>query len=167
VELGPVQLLVIGFEQPNFRGEIAAELERLSELGLVRVLDALVVSKDADGTLTKLELSDLSTAEAEELGATVGALIGLGAAGEDGAVVGAELGAAAGADGHILDDIDALDVLDEIEPGTTDAVILIEHRWSIGLRDAIGRAGGTPVLDMWVHPLDLVAVGMAGADEIA
>jgi len=159
--------MVIGFDHPNFRGEVAAELERLSELGLVRVLDALVVSKDSDGTITELELSDLTTAEAQELGATVGALIGLGAAGEEGAVAGAELGAAAAADGHILDDIDALDVLDEIEPGTTAAVVLIEHRWSIGLRDAIGRAGGVPVLDMWVHPLDLVAIGMVGADEIA
>lgn len=167
MELGPVQLMVIGFDHPNFRGEIATELERLSELGLVRVLDALVVSKDADGAVTELELSQLTTAEAQELGATVGALIGLGAAGEEGAVVGAEVGAAAAADGHILDDLDAFDVLDEIEPGTTAAVVLIEHRWSIGLRDAIGRAGGLPVLDMWVHPLDLVAVGMAGADEIA
>jgi uncharacterized membrane protein len=159
--------LVLGFDHPDFRGEIAGELERLSELGLVRVLDALVVAKDADGTLTRLELSQLTTAEAEELGATVGALIGLGAAGEDGAVVGAELGAEAAADGHILDDVDALDVLDEIAPGTTAAVVLIEHRWSIGLRDAIARAGGVPVLDMWVHPLDLVAIGAAGAEEIA
>ncbi len=167
MELGPVQLLVVGFDQPDFRGEIAAELERLSELGLVRVLDALVVAKDDDGTITRLELSQLSTAEAQELGATVGALIGLGAAGEEGAIVGAELGAAAAADGHVLDDIDAFDVLDEIAPGTTAAVVLIEHRWSIPLRDAIGRAGGVPVLDLWVHPLDLVAVGMAGAEDIA
>jgi uncharacterized membrane protein len=166
VELGPVQLLVIGFDHPNFRGEVAQELERLSDLGLVRVLDALVVAKDADGTVTKLELSQLTTAEAEELGATVGALIGLGAAGEEGALAGAELGAAAAADGHLLDDIDALDVLEEIGPGTTAAVILIEHQWSIPLRNAITRAGGAPVLDLWVHPLDLVAIGVAGAEEI-
>lgn len=167
MELGPVQLLVIGFDHPDFRGEIVGELGRLSDAGLVRVLDALVVSKDADGNLTKLEISDLSLEQAEELGATVGALIGLGAAGEDGAVVGAELGAAAGADGHVLDDVEAFDVLDEIAPDTTAAVVLIEHRWSIGLRDAIGRAGGVPILDMWIHPLDLVAIGLAGAEEIA
>jgi len=167
VELGPVQLLVIGFDHPNFRGEIAEELERLSELGLVRVLDALIVAKDADGTLTKLELSQLTTAEAQELGATVGALIGLGAAGEDGAIAGAEIGAAAAADGHLLDDVDALEVLDEIAPGTTAAVVLIEHQWSIPLRNAITNAGGVPVVDMWIHPLDLVAIGLAGADEIA
>lgn len=167
MELGPVQLLVIGFDHPNFRGEIAQELERLSELGLVRVLDALIIAKDDDGTLTKLELSQLTTAEAQELGATVGALIGLGAAGEEGAIAGAEVGAAAGADGHLLDDVDALDVLEEIPPGTTAAVVLIEHQWSIPLRDAINRAGGVPVVDMWIHPLDLVAIGLAGADEIA
>ena len=47
--VGPVQLVVLGFEQPQFHGEIIAELERLRESDTVRVIDALAVHKDADG----------------------------------------------------------------------------------------------------------------------
>jgi hypothetical protein len=44
-------------------------------------------------------------------------------------------------------------------------VALIEHRWAIGLRDLIHEAGGFRLADAWVHPLDLVAVGLIGAEE--
>ena len=46
------------------------------------------------------------------------------------------------------------------------AVLLIEHRWAIPLRDAILRANGFPVSDGFVHPLDLVAIGLMRADEV-
>jgi hypothetical protein len=49
--IGPVQLLVVGVSQPKFHGEIIAELERLRESDLVRVIDSLAVYKDADGEL--------------------------------------------------------------------------------------------------------------------
>lgn len=164
MDLGPVQLLVIGFDHANFRGEIAAELARLSDAGLVRVLDALIVSKDDDGEVVALEASELSIPEMEELGATIGALIGLGAGGEEGAELGALLGAEAGSDGSLLDDF--VDIQDEIPPGSTAAIILIDHQWARPLRDAIGRANGTSLIDMWIHPLDLVSIGLAGAAEI-
>jgi len=46
--IGPVQLIVLGFNEPDFHGEIIAELERLRESDTVRVIDALAVHKDAD-----------------------------------------------------------------------------------------------------------------------
>src|SRR3954467_2555922 len=49
MSIGPVQLIVLGFPEPNFHGEIIAELERLRETDTVRVIDALAVHKDADG----------------------------------------------------------------------------------------------------------------------
>ena len=58
--IGPVQLLVLGFSQPDFHGEIIAELERLRESDLVRVIDSLVVYKDADGELEVEHLSNRS-----------------------------------------------------------------------------------------------------------
>ena len=45
--IGPVQLIVLGFDHPDFHGEIIAELERLKESDTVRVIDALAVHKDA------------------------------------------------------------------------------------------------------------------------
>jgi len=164
MDLGPVQLMVIGFDHPDFGGTIAAELARLSDVGLIRVLDAMIVSKDADGVETVVEVSELEVEEATELGATIGALIGLGTGGVEGAEIGALVGAEGGADGHVLDDLDLVDVLGDIPADSAAAVILIEHRWSAPLRDAIVEANGVPIIDMWVHPLDLVAIGMAEAE---
>ena len=83
--IGPVQLIVLGFSHPDFHGEIIAELERLRESDTVRVIDSLAVYKDADGDLEVEHLSNLSTDEAIELGSKIGALIGLGIDGEEGA----------------------------------------------------------------------------------
>src|SRR3982751_5487875 len=97
--IGPVQLIVLGFQHPNFHGEIIAELERLRESDTVRVIDALAVYKDAEGGLEVEHLSNLTQEEAVELGSKVGALIGLGFEGEEGAEIGAEGGAEGAADG--------------------------------------------------------------------
>ncbi len=164
--IGPVQLLVLGFNQPDFKGEILAEFDRLKENDVVRVIDGLVVRKDAEGEVTAMKRSDLSEQEAEEFGATVGALIGLGAAGLEGAKAGAEAGAAATEEGvDIFDEEEVWDVIDDIPNDSAAAVILLEHRWAIPLRDAIRRAGGFHVADGWVHPEDLVAVGVLAAEE--
>src|SRR5512133_1819635 len=74
--IGPVQLLVIGFEHPDFHGQIIEELERLRESDTVRVIDALAVYKDAEGELTVEHLSNLTEDEAIEVGTKIGALIG-------------------------------------------------------------------------------------------
>ena len=65
---GPVQILVIGFDHPEFKGEIRAELERLRDDDVVRLIDLLVVRKDDDGNIEKLQASDLSQEELEDFG---------------------------------------------------------------------------------------------------
>src|ERR1700742_250818 len=108
--IGPVQLLVLGFEQPEFHGEIIAELEKLRASDTVRVIDALAVHKDADGEIEVAHLSNLTKDEAIELGSKIGALIGLGIEGEEGMVAGAEAGAEAAADGiSVFSDEEAWD----------------------------------------------------------
>ena len=98
--IGPVQLIVLGFDHPKFHGEIIAELERLRESDTVRVIDALAVYKDAEGELEVEHLSNLSQDEAIELGSKVGALIGLGIEGEEGFAAGAAAGAGRGRGRH-------------------------------------------------------------------
>lgn len=164
--IGPVQLLVVSFTEPDFRGEILDELRSLRESGVVRLIDALVVQKDLDGDLAAVQWSDLSVEESEEFGATVGALLGLGLAGDAGMEAGAVAGAEAGADGHVIDESEVWDIADSIEPGSAAAIALIEHLWATPLRAAIARAGGVPVTDAWVHPLDLVEIGLLAADEL-
>jgi uncharacterized membrane protein len=166
--IGPVQLIVLGFNHPQFHGEIIAELERLRESDTVRVIDSLVVYKDKDGGLEVEHLSNLSTEEAIELGSKVGALVGLGIEGEEGMDVGAELGAEAGADGiQVFSEEDEWDVIEDIPPDTAAALILLEHHWAVGLRDAIARAGGFRVSDGFISPLDLIGIGLLTAEEAA
>jgi uncharacterized membrane protein len=160
MKLGPVQLLVIAFEDGNFEGKILDELRRLREHDVIRMIDLLFVVKDEQGDVAEVEQSDLSAEEAVEFGALVGALIGLGADGEEGALAGAEIGAAAAAaNGSPFDLEGAWYLADAIPPGTAAAIALIEHRWAIPLRDAIEQAGGHDLVDSWVHPEDLVAIG--------
>ncbi len=165
--IGPVQLLVLGFEHPDFHGQIVEELEKLRESDTVRVIDALAVYKDAEGEMEVLHLSNLSRDEAIELGSKVAALIGLGIDGEEGFYAGAELGAEAAAEEgiEVFSDELAWDVLADIPNDSAAALLLIEHHWAVGLRDAILQAGGIGLGDSFIHPADLVAIGLATAAE--
>ncbi|MDA0167272.1 hypothetical protein OM076_43835 [Solirubrobacter ginsenosidimutans] len=164
--IGPVQLIVLGFDQPEFHGEIIAELERLRESDTVRVIDALAVHKDADGEIEVAHLSNLSKDQAIELGSVVGALVGLGIEGEEGFLAGAEAGAEAAADGvSVFSDEDAWDVLEEIPNDSAAALILLEHQWAVPLRDAVARAGGSRLGDAFISPLDLVEIGLVSREE--
>jgi uncharacterized membrane protein len=164
--IGPVQLIVLGFNHPEFHGEIIAELERLKQSDTVRVIDALAVHKDADGEMEVQHLSNLSKDEAIELGSKVGALIGLGIEGEEGMVAGAEAGAEVGADGvSVFSDEEAWDVLEDIPNDSAAALLLLEHHWAVPLRDAIARAGGVRLSDGFISPLDLVEIGLLSGEE--
>ena len=168
MSIGPVQLIVLGFPQPDFHGAIIAELERLRESDTVRVIDALAVHKDPDGEVEVAHLSNLSDDEAVELGSMVGALIGLGIEGEAGIEAGAEAGAVAAAEGaRMFTDEDAWDVLEEIPNGSAAALVLLEHTWAIPLRDAVVAAGGFRISDGFISPLDLVQIGLVSAQEAA
>ncbi len=165
--IGPVQLIVLGFSEPDFHGEIIAELERLHDSGTVRVIDSLVVYKDAAGELEVEHLSNLTRDEAIEVGTKIGALIGLGIAGEEGMEAGAEAGAEATADGvDFFSDEDAWDVLDDIPNDSAAALILIEHHWAVPLRDAVARAGGFRISDGFISPVDLIAIGLLAAEDV-
>src|SRR3982751_299373 len=123
--IGPVQLIVLGFNHPNFHGEVIQELERLRKSDTVRVIDALAVHKDAEGEIEVQHLSNLSKDEAVELGSKVGALVGLGIEGEEGMYTGAELGAEAAADAvSVFSDADAWDVIEEIPNDSAAALLL-------------------------------------------
>jgi len=170
MSIGPVQLIVLGFEHPEFRGEIVAGLERLRANEAVRVIDSLAVYKDADGGLEVAHLSNRSDEQASELGRVVGALIGLGVEGEQSLDVGAAAGetaageTAAGSIG-VFGEQEGWDVLDDIPRDSAAALLLIEHRWAVPVRDAMVRAGGFPIADGFISPLDLVDVGLVSSEE--
>ena len=157
--LGPVQILVVGYgADADFRGEAMAALKKLREHDIVRVVDLIMVHKNDDGSIEKIEIAD--DEELAELGAFAGALVGFGAAGEEGAEVGALAGAeAALEEGSLYDDEDVWYIADAIPEGFSAAIAVLEHRWAIPMRDAVMRSGGVLLADKWLHPEDLLAVG--------
>jgi uncharacterized membrane protein len=156
-----VQLLVVGFEHGRFDGKILDELHRLRDHDVIRVIDLLLVTKRDDGSLESRQATDLDPGEAAELGALVGALVGLAAGGDEEAAAAA--GAADLADAHLFGESDIRDVGEAIAPGQSAAIALIEHRWAIPLRAAVAEAGGTTLRDQWVSAADLATAGMTQA----
>ena len=113
-------------------------------------------------------LSNLTEDEAIEVGSKIGALIGLGIEGEEGArpapIAGAEEVAEAGGV-DVFTEEEGWDVLEDIPNDSAAALILLEHHWAVPLRDAIVRAGGFRISDGFISPLDLVAIGLLSAEE--
>src|SRR6185436_4194783 len=116
--VGPIQAFVIGFPDNDlFEGRIAEELARLSDVGQIRIIDAVFVMREGDDVAV-LGVSDLDDDQRAELRTAIGALVGLGVAGEVGAVAGAELGADAGAGTPTAAQLVAASLLDDLPDGS-------------------------------------------------
>jgi hypothetical protein len=163
MSIGPVQLLVVGFEDASSKVAIREALGRLRDDDSARLIDAVMVRKHADGSVEQLEYADFPYDESPEAGALVGSLIGLSARiAEEGRFDGGlELESsehpATGAEGWFVDDA--------IPAGSAVIIALVEHRWAIQLRDAISETGGVHLADAWVHPADLAEVGLTVAQN--
>lgn len=116
--LGPVDYLVIEFPagHQNFTGEMAAELVRLVDAGTIRVIDAVIVTKDADGNIDATELAD-----AGDLGEL--------------AQLESELGDLLAAD-------DVVNLAYAMDPGSVAGVLVYENLWAAPFGAAARRAGG-------------------------
>lgn len=117
-ELGPVDWIVIEFPGSKFNGEIAPALRDLVERNLIRVLDLVVLKKDADGSLEGFELSDLDEGEIGDL-----------------RTYEAELA-------MLLSEDDVKAVAAAIEPGSSAAVLVWENSWAAPFASAVRRSGG-------------------------
>jgi hypothetical protein len=117
-ELGPVDYLVVEFppETANFTGEMAAEIRRLVDEKVIRVLDLLILHKEADGSIDAIEIDDLDGLDDLRVAETQLAEL---LAEEDVAHLGAAM-----------------------EPGTTAGVLVWENLWAAPFASAARRAGG-------------------------
>ena len=165
MSIGPIQAFVIGFPDSDlFEGRIADELARLSDVGQIRIIDAVFVIRDGEDSVA-LSVSDLDDEQRTELRAAVGALIGLGVAGVEGAEAGAALGASVEADSPTAAEAVAASLLDELPDGSSALVLAIEHLWALPLRDAVRDAGGLVLAHRSLTPEELIAFGVALGDE--
>ena len=165
--IGPIQAFVIGFPDNDlFEGRIAEELARLSDIGQIRIIDAVFVVREGDDVAV-LSVSDLDDDQRTELRAAVGALVGLGVAGGDGAVAGADVGASVDVDAATVAERLGASLLDDLPDGSSALVLAIEHLWAIPLRDAVRDAGGIVLAHRSLTAEDLVVFGMDLGDALA
>jgi len=167
MEIGPIQLLAIGFADPKLDGSVLGALADASNAGHIKVLDVLGVYKDEDGTVLAAEATELSEDEAMVYGAWVGALVGLGAGGVEGAEIGAIAGAVAAAEDYEygIDVAEIAEVADSIPAGGGAMLLAIEHTWAIPLRNAVSASGGLMLSQDFLSPLALVSLGVLAASE--
>jgi hypothetical protein len=141
-EIGPVQLLNIGFEPgANFEGRIAEELARLESDRTIRVLDLLFIGRDTDSN----EIVVLEHQE-ESMGAIVGALLGLRIDGEQ------EQEHSFGFSEAEIEQMGA-----GLDPGGAAGLMLIEHVWARDLKRAVRDAGGRMLSQDFLTPETVAA----------
>jgi len=143
MDIGSLEYVVISFEDDQFTNEILPELNAIQEKGLIRVVDLLFVMKETDSTVTIREVSELSDEELAAYDGIAGDLMGL----------------------FTAEDIERL--AEEIPPGTSAVVVLLEHTWATGLTEAVRRAGGMLLTGGLVTPdaLTQVRAELAAAKE--
>ena len=116
--LGPVDYIVVEFPAgaSNFTGEMADELIALVEAGTIRVIDVLILTKNEDGTVDAMELSEI-----EQLGPLQ--------------AVEAQLA-------ELLAEEDVAHLAAAMDPGSTAGVLIWENLWAAPFASAARRSGG-------------------------
>lgn len=166
--MGPLQLVVFGFKDPQFTGKIMQDLRDLSQSGTIKVADMVVVNKDAQGKITTAEMSQLSPAERKTYGTIIGALIGVGAGGREGARTGAEMGYEMASEhqyGWTKQNLDQ--VMDRIPNGSAAAIVAFELTWAAKLFHDVRQAGGMVLGEGLVTAKALVEAGREMAAQQA
>lgn len=169
--LGPVQVLLINFgSETEFRGEILDELDRLTDRGLIRVLDLGIARRTAEGEVVYLQTSGLTAEDAAELGRSVKQLFGA-AAPEDIIEEAMRL-----SDTSLLAEVqggiagpDLTGLLDDLQPGESVAMLLFEHTWAARFQELVRVTGGTLEMQGFLTPELTLAVGaeLAAISEAA
>jgi uncharacterized membrane protein len=116
--MGPVEYVVIGFPGNRFKGEIVPALAELVDNGLVRIIDVVFLKKDPDGNVAMFEYDALDD------------VLAFGFADVDGEA------------GGVLSDEDLELAAETLEPDSSAALIVWEHRWAARVAQAIRDAGG-------------------------
>jgi len=128
---GPIQLLVILFENPDFHNRINLELNSVLDKGIIRLIDLFFLWKDTDGNVVFMAATDLDEKERINFGAFIGGLMGFGAGGKEGAAAGMKAGSMAAAqENYGITDNDVLEITEAIPENTAAVVFIIEHLWA-------------------------------------
>ena len=117
--IGPVEYMVVAFPGNKFNGEVLPAIAEQVEQGTIRIIDLAFVSKDADGNVTALEVSDLDS----DIGQALHALLG-------------------DEKGGLINDEDIMAVAEEMEPNFSAGLLVWEDVWATKIKNAIIDSGG-------------------------
>ena len=132
--MGPVDAVVIGFPAgAPMTGSAVPMLMDLVDKGIVRVLDVMFVTKEADGTFAGFNATDLTSESVGDFTLFEGASSGL------------------------ISDDDVSRAADNIEPGTSAVLIIYENRWSVPFATEVRRNGGELIAHVRIPTEDFVA----------
>jgi Family of unknown function (DUF6325) len=132
--IGPLELLVIGFEGDHFKGEIARSIGAAEESGAIRVVDLIFVRKTADGEITALEIEETDESYARDFKA-----------------LSVDIRA-------LLTEDDAMTLATLLPPDTAALVALIEHTWAKDISEAVTRSGGRLLASQRISRLTIEAI---------
>jgi len=139
--LGPLEILEIGFAENQFNGRIVPEIQKLIDREIINVVDGVLVIKDIDGdvTIVEFEQTDIEPALAE-----FGALLGE-------------------AFYDLVTTEDAEEFAKALDPGSSAAILVVEHAWAKPFRDAVLESGGELLMNFRI-PGAVVEEVLAAAD---
>lgn len=134
-ELGPVDYLVVEFPEgtQNFTGELAAELARLADTELIRVLDLLILTKNDDGSVDAMEIDEVEGVD--------------------------EIRALETEVAEILAADDVLLLAEAMEPGSVAGVLVWENTWAAPFASAVRNSGGQLIASGRI-PIQAIAASM-------
>ena len=166
VEFGPIQLIAIGFPEVKYlKGELLKEIFSLSEKKIIRIVGLLAIAKDEKGKMASVQLTELSDDDRIKLGAGIGALIGYGAAGEEGAIAGANAGAEAMYYKEFgLSKKQIKDIAKNIPNESAAGFLLIEHLWAKKFKEIAMKQHGVLLANGFITLDSLVALGASLAE---
>ena len=153
-EIGPVQLISIGFDRDaNFEGKVIDELAKLESERTIRVLDVLFIAHDTDSDDTVV----LEHPDAANFGGIVAALLGLEFDGEGETPAG---GGAQAENQHAFgfSQAEIQQMASGLGPGESAGIVLIEHVWARDLRKVFRGAGGRIIGEGFLTPETIGAV---------
>jgi len=116
--LGPLEYTVIGFDGNRFNGEIINEIEKVVDAGIIALVDVVFITKDIDGEAAVVEIDAKDDPRFAGFAGMMGGLMGL----------------------LTPEDIDQ--IAEGLPTNTSALVLLFEHRWAVGLKEAMLGAGG-------------------------
>jgi uncharacterized membrane protein len=166
--LGPLHLMVIGFHghDDDFKGKVprafrlAHALRAARRHGDVRVLDMLLIRKDAHGNIQRLQFNELGEQEKAFAGSVAGGILGLRTESATRAKPAPSYGVLAVAEHEFgLDEAELREITWDIPNRSAAAIVLVEHLWAIRLKDAIDGAGCRLIAEGMLTSATLSALG--------